>query len=125
MTLIHKTVASAEIDEAAVGPRRGTVLALRDADSLKRGETMPRGPRRCRRARFLTTGKGLIEVHAFRRSIEFDATFFLRESNQDQPSEGLFTEGSFALLEGDYTDNATLSVIAVGHPPCESRETAR
>ena len=49
--------------------------------------------------------------------------FFTRQ--QDQPSEGLFTEGSFALVEGDYTDNATLSVIAVGHPPCESRETAR
>ena len=44
---------------------------------------------------------------------------------QDQPSEGLFTEGSFALVEGDYTENATFSVIAVGHPPCESRETAR
>lgn len=44
---------------------------------------------------------------------------------QDQPSEGLFTEGSFALVEGDYTDNATLCVIAIGHPPCESRETAR
>lgn len=46
-------------------------------------------------------------------------------TNQDQPSEGLFTEGSFALVEGDYTENATFSVIAIGHPPCESRETAR
>ena len=44
---------------------------------------------------------------------------------QDQPSEGLFTEGCFALVEGDYTEDATLSVIAVGHPPCESRESAR
>lgn len=52
-----KTVASAEIDEAAAGPRRGPVLALRNADSLKRGETMPRGPRRRRRARFLTAGE--------------------------------------------------------------------
>ncbi|TFY82947.1 hypothetical protein EWM64_g1062 [Hericium alpestre] len=43
----------------------------------------------------------------------------------DQPSEGLFTEGSFVLIEGDYTEDATFVVIAVGHPPCESRETAR
>jgi hypothetical protein len=53
------TVASAEIDEAAVGPRRGTVLALRNADPLKRGETVPRGPRGRRRARFFTAGEGL------------------------------------------------------------------
>ena len=59
-----KTVASAEIDEAAVGPGRGTVLALRNADSLKRGETMPRGPRRRGRARFLTASKGLLFTHS-------------------------------------------------------------
>lgn len=28
-------------------------------------------------------------------------------------------------MEGDYTEDATLVVIAIGHPPCESRETAR
>ena len=28
-------------------------------------------------------------------------------------------------MEGDYTEDATLVVIAVGHPPCESREAAR
>lgn len=44
---------------------------------------------------------------------------------QDQPSEGLFTEGAFALVEGDYTDEATFVVIAIGHPPCENRETTR
>lgn len=44
---------------------------------------------------------------------------------QDQPSEGLFTEGAFALVEGDYTDESTFVVIAIGHPPCENRETAR
>lgn len=47
------------------------------------------------------------------------------DSLQDQPSEGLFTEGCFALVEGDYTDEATLAVIAIGHPPCESRDEAR
>ncbi|KAI0081719.1 epsilon DNA polymerase [Panus rudis PR-1116 ss-1] len=46
-------------------------------------------------------------------------------SQLDQPSEGLFTEGCFALVEGDYTEDATLIVIAIGHPPCESRDAAR
>ncbi|KAH9899927.1 epsilon DNA polymerase [Cubamyces lactineus] len=46
-------------------------------------------------------------------------------SQLDQPSEGLFTEGCLALVEGDYTEDATLLVIAIGHPPCESREAAR
>ncbi|KAK7695908.1 hypothetical protein QCA50_000547 [Cerrena zonata] len=46
-------------------------------------------------------------------------------SQLDQPSEGLFTDGCFALVEGDYTEDATLIVIAIGHPPCENRETAR
>ncbi|KAH8105899.1 epsilon DNA polymerase [Cristinia sonorae] len=46
-------------------------------------------------------------------------------SQLDQPSEGLFTEGCFALVEGDYTEDETLVVIAIGHPPCESRDSAR
>ncbi|KAH9844250.1 epsilon DNA polymerase [Rhodofomes roseus] len=54
-----------------------------------------------------------------------DGAVELDFSQLDQPSEGLFTEGCFALVEGDYTDDATLSVIAIGHPPCESRESAR
>jgi len=56
---------------------------------------------------------------------DLDGVIELDFSQLDQPSEGLFTEGSFALVEGDYTENATFSVIAIGHPPCESRETAR
>ncbi|KLO18036.1 epsilon DNA polymerase [Schizopora paradoxa] len=40
------------------------------------------------------------------------------------PSEGLFTEGCFALVEGDYTDEEKLTVIALGHPPCERRDAA-
>ncbi|OBZ70460.1 DNA polymerase epsilon subunit B [Grifola frondosa] len=54
-----------------------------------------------------------------------DGSVELDFSQLDQPSEGLFTEGCFALVEGDYTEDATLMVIAIGHPPCESRETAR
>ncbi|KAH8113232.1 epsilon DNA polymerase [Phellopilus nigrolimitatus] len=46
-------------------------------------------------------------------------------SQLDIPSEGFFTEGCFALVEGDYTEEETLSVIAIGHPPCERREIAR
>ncbi|PAV20866.1 epsilon DNA polymerase [Pyrrhoderma noxium] len=46
-------------------------------------------------------------------------------SQLDIPSEGFFTEGCFALVEGDYTEEETLTVIAIGHPPCERREVAR
>ena len=28
------------------------------------------------------------------------------------------------MIEGDYTEDETFVVIAVGHPPCESREAA-
>lgn len=44
---------------------------------------------------------------------------------KDAPSEGLFTEGACVLIEGDYTEDETFVVIAIGHPPCESREAAR
>ncbi|EKM59210.1 uncharacterized protein PHACADRAFT_181204 [Phanerochaete carnosa HHB-10118-sp] len=54
-----------------------------------------------------------------------DGAVELDFSQLDQPSEGLFTEGCFALVEGDYTDEATLQIIAIGHPPCESREAAK
>ncbi|KAF5344140.1 hypothetical protein D9758_008856 [Tetrapyrgos nigripes] len=46
-------------------------------------------------------------------------------STLDEPGDGLFTEGSFALVEGEYTEDATLQIIAIGQPPCESRQTAR
>jgi hypothetical protein len=79
---------------------------------------MSRRPRRRCRAGFLTAGKGPTKLFCQIRLL-------MHLMNQDQPSEGLFTEGTFALVEGDYTENATLAVIAIGHPPCESRETAR
>ncbi|KAG9044272.1 DNA-directed DNA polymerase epsilon, subunit B [Tulasnella sp. UAMH 9824] len=41
------------------------------------------------------------------------------------PGEGLFTEGCFVLVEGDYTEEDILQVIAMGHPPSERREVAR
>lgn len=62
-------------------------------------------------------GKLCLEDHEGSVQLDF--------SQLDQPSEGLFTEGAFALVEGDYTDEATFVVIAIGHPPCENRETAR
>ena len=46
-------------------------------------------------------------------------------SFQDEPGDGLFTEGCFALVEGEYTEEATLEIIAIGQPPCEPRETSR
>lgn len=44
---------------------------------------------------------------------------------KDDPGEGLYTEGSVALVEGEYTEDGVLEVIAIGQPPCEDRETAR
>ena len=55
----------------------------------------------------------------------FITLIFLIVCIQDQPSEGFFTEGAFVLVEGDYTEDQTFTVIAIGHPPCESRQTAR
>lgn len=47
------------------------------------------------------------------------------ESSEQGPCEGLFTEGSMVLCEGIYTDEETLCVEAIGHPPSEKREVAR
>lgn len=46
-------------------------------------------------------------------------------SAQDEPGDGFFTEGSFALVEGEYTEEGVLEIIAIGQPPCEPRETTR
>lgn len=54
-----------------------------------------------------------------------DFILYSRLPVKDIPSEGFFTEGCFALIEGDYTEEETLTVIAIGHPPCERREVAR
>jgi len=45
--------------------------------------------------------------------------------SKDEPGEGLYTEGCIALVEGEYTQDGTLEVIAIGQPPCEDRDTAR
>jgi hypothetical protein len=49
----------------------------------------------------------------------------LTDSALQGPSEGLFTEGAFVLVEGEYTDEEVLSVIAIGHPPSERRSVSR
>ncbi|UZJ52846.1 hypothetical protein CBS101457_002166 [Exobasidium rhododendri] len=41
------------------------------------------------------------------------------------PGEGIFTEGSMILVEGEYTDEERIRVFALGHPPSESRDSAR
>ncbi|BEI83060.1 hypothetical protein CcaverHIS002_0309280 [Cutaneotrichosporon cavernicola] len=41
------------------------------------------------------------------------------------PGEGLFTEGCMVLIEGEYTIENTIRVLAMGHPPSEKREVAR
>ncbi|KAG9317411.1 DNA polymerase epsilon, subunit B [Chiua virens] len=54
-----------------------------------------------------------------------DGHVVLDVSKLDDPGEGLYTEGCIALIEGEYTEEGTLEVIAMGQPPCEDRETAR
>jgi len=54
-----------------------------------------------------------------------DGNVVLDVSKLDDPGEGLYTEGCIALVEGEYTEEGTLEVIAMGQPPCEDRETAR
>ncbi|KAF5387712.1 hypothetical protein D9615_000497 [Tricholomella constricta] len=54
-----------------------------------------------------------------------DGSVELDFSKLDEPGDGLFTEGCFALVEGEYTEEATLEIIAIGQPPCEPRETSR
>lgn len=54
-----------------------------------------------------------------------DGSVVLDYSTLDEPGEGLYTEGCFALIEGEYTEDATLKVIAIGQPPSEPRATAR
>ncbi|KIM90898.1 hypothetical protein PILCRDRAFT_94563 [Piloderma croceum F 1598] len=54
-----------------------------------------------------------------------DGSVELDLSKLDEPGEGLYTEGCFALVEGEYTEDGTLEVVAMGQPPCEDRQTAR
>lgn len=44
---------------------------------------------------------------------------------REQTSEsGLFTEGSFVLIDGYYTIDSTFKVSEIGHPPSEKRSSA-
>ncbi|KAH8915328.1 DNA polymerase epsilon, subunit B [Atractiella rhizophila] len=62
-----------------------------------------------------------------------DGSFYLEDLNDRveldledaTPAEGIFTEGSFVLVDGDYTIEGTLKVIEMGHPPSEHREISR
>lgn len=54
-----------------------------------------------------------------------DGSVELDLSKMDEPGEGLYTEGCFALVEGEYNEDGILEVVAMGQPPCEDRETAR
>ncbi|KAF9534221.1 epsilon DNA polymerase [Crepidotus variabilis] len=54
-----------------------------------------------------------------------DGSVVLEFATLDEPGDGLFSEGCFALVEGEYTQEATLEIVAIGQPPCESRSIAR
>jgi DNA polymerase epsilon subunit 2 len=41
------------------------------------------------------------------------------------PGEGLFTEGCMVLIEGEYTVEEDVRVLAMGHPPSEKRDISR
>ncbi|KAG0149090.1 hypothetical protein CROQUDRAFT_40505 [Cronartium quercuum f. sp. fusiforme G11] len=41
------------------------------------------------------------------------------------PAEGLFTEGCFVLMEGEYQSDETFKVLEIGHPPSEQRDVSR
>lgn len=45
--------------------------------------------------------------------------------NNAIPGEGIFTEGSLILVEGEYTIEERIRVFAIGHPPSETRVQAR
>ncbi|CAK5275530.1 unnamed protein product [Mycena citricolor] len=46
-----------------------------------------------------------------------DGSVELDFSKLDEPGDGLFTEGGFALVEGEYTEDGNLEIIAIGQPP--------
>ncbi len=74
--------------------------------------------RRCRRI----CGTGFFDTGGIYMT---SVTFALTHFTQDEPGDGLFTEGCYALVEGEYTEDACLEIIAIGQPPCEPRSTAR
>ncbi|KAK7056112.1 DNA polymerase alpha/epsilon subunit B-domain-containing protein [Favolaschia claudopus] len=54
-----------------------------------------------------------------------DGSVELDFSKLDEPGDGLFTEGCFALVEGEYTEDGTLEIIAIGQPPCDPGNSAK
>lgn len=62
-----------------------------------------------------------------------DGTFVLEDLDdqvkldisQASPASGMFTEGCFALLDGQYTKDSIFRVMEIGHPPSETREATR
>ncbi|EJU06103.1 DNA polymerase epsilon subunit B [Dacryopinax primogenitus] len=49
----------------------------------------------------------------------------LLDMSQAASCQGLITEGCFVLVEGEYTDEDTLKVWQIGHPPSERRGASR
>lgn len=68
-----------------------------------------------------------------RLSTSADGTYILEDTegyvpldlHQAVAGEGIFTEGAYVLIEGEYTNSEQLRVWAMGHPPSERREDAR
>ncbi|KZO94865.1 DNA polymerase epsilon subunit B [Calocera viscosa TUFC12733] len=49
----------------------------------------------------------------------------LLDVSEVAPAQGLITEGCFVLVEGEFTDEDTLKVWQIGHPPSERRLASR
>lgn len=47
------------------------------------------------------------------------------DMDEAEPGEGLFTENCLVLIEGEYTMEESIKVLAMGHPPSERRAAAR
>lgn len=68
--------------------------------------------------RLSTTAEGFYALEDAEGSVELDLTHAV-------PGEGIFTEGAFILVEGEYTLQEKLRALAIGHPPSEPRDEAR
>lgn len=61
---------------------------------------------------------------AVRAFLPTDEMFRLTRPLSQTPESGLFTEGSFVLIDGDYTLDSIFKVAEIGHPPSERRDEA-
>lgn len=67
--------------------------------------------------RLSTQADGSYALEDAEGTVELDLTHAI-------PGEGVFTEGAFVLVEGEYTQDERLQALAIGHPPSEPRDAS-